>query len=151
MRHHLVAAIAVAILAVAPARADEVEHQKSPYGVDETMSRLQQAIETAGAKVVAVVDHSGAAAEAGMELRPTKAIIFGNPEMGTPLMQKRQSMAASLPLQIAVYEDDDGEVHVVWAEFEEIAELHGLDEDLEIVERVEKALEKLVTTALAAP
>jgi uncharacterized protein (DUF302 family) len=39
-----------------------------------------------GIKLFVPIDHSGEAAKAGMQMRPTKLLIFGNPKAGTPLM-----------------------------------------------------------------
>jgi uncharacterized protein (DUF302 family) len=58
----------------------------------------------------AVVDHSGEAEKAGMEMRPTKLLIFGNPKAGTPLMIASPSVAIDLPLKVLVWEDAEGKV-----------------------------------------
>jgi uncharacterized protein (DUF302 family) len=45
---------------------------------------------------------------AGMTLRPTTLIIFGNAKAGTPLMQACQRAGIDLPLKVLVWEDGDG-------------------------------------------
>lgn len=68
----------------------EVIEKTSPHDVTTTIDQLVHAVEEAGASIIARVDHSGAAADAGLELRPTELLIFGNPQLGTPLMQQDQ-------------------------------------------------------------
>jgi len=59
----------------------------SVHGPKETMDRLARAVGGRGMAVLARIDHAAAAVAAGMELRPTEVLIFGNPRAGTPLMQ----------------------------------------------------------------
>ena len=61
-----------------------VDHQ-SDHSVDETVSRLEQLLQEKGIKLFDVVDHSGEAARAGLQMLPTKLAIFGCPKGGTPL------------------------------------------------------------------
>ncbi|MEM8840104.1 MAG: DUF302 domain-containing protein [Pseudomonadota bacterium] len=77
----------------------------SPHSVDDTVEKLTTAIEKAGATVFAVVDHSGGAANVGLELAPTKLVIFGNPKIGTPIMQGNIHAGIDLPVRILVFED----------------------------------------------
>ena len=72
------------------------------------MQKLIGAVTAKGLAILAHIDHAGAAAEAGMELRPTDLLIFGNPKGGTPLMQANQTMGIDLPLKALVWQDQDG-------------------------------------------
>ena len=78
----------------------------SAYSAAQTLDRLQTAIQAAGMTVFAVFDHTKAASQAGLELRPTTVVAFGNPAAGTMLMQVNQTMGIDLPLKILVWEDD---------------------------------------------
>lgn len=103
---------------------------RSAHSVDETVERLKRILQAKGIAVFAVVDHSGEAARAGMEMPPTKLVIFGNPKAGTPLMLAAPSVAIDLPLKILVWEDAGG---AVWASYNSPAylqERHGIPEDL---------------------
>jgi uncharacterized protein (DUF302 family) len=80
--------------------------------VDQTVEKLQQILQANGVKLFALVDHSGEAEKAGMHLRPTKLLIFGNPKAGTPLMIAAPGIAIDLPLKILVWEDADGKVWI---------------------------------------
>jgi len=74
----------------------------SPYPVAETMDRLERAVKDRELVVIARVDHAAAAQKAGLTLRPTQLLIFGNPKAGTPLMQSAQSIGIDLPLRVLV-------------------------------------------------
>ena len=78
---------------------------RSPHGVSETVSILTDEIAAAGATMFAVVDHSGEAARAGLSLRDTKLLIFGNPRGGTAVMVAAPLAAIDLPLKLLVAQD----------------------------------------------
>jgi|SRR5580693_565361 len=73
--------------------------------VDQTVQKLKAVLEAKGIKLFALIDHSGEAAAAGMQMPATKLLIFGNPKAGTPLMIASPSAAIDLPLKILVAED----------------------------------------------
>jgi uncharacterized protein (DUF302 family) len=76
--------------------------------------------------VMARIDHAGAAAEVGLELRPTEVLIFGNPRGGTPLMQAVQTMGIDLPLKALVWQDGEGRTFVGYNDPHWLAARHGL-------------------------
>jgi uncharacterized protein (DUF302 family) len=102
----------------------------SRYSVDETVRRLQAAFEEKMLKVFAVIDHSGEAEKAGLEMHPTKVLIFGNPKGGTPLMVAAPSLAIDLPLKALVAEGADGKVTVTYNSPEYLQQRHGVPPDL---------------------
>jgi uncharacterized protein (DUF302 family) len=71
--------------------------------VEETVERLKTMLANAGLKLFAVIDHSGEAGAAGLELRDTKLVVFGNPESGTPVMQAAPLAGLDLPLKVLVW------------------------------------------------
>jgi uncharacterized protein (DUF302 family)/uncharacterized membrane protein YidH (DUF202 family) len=102
----------------------------SHHSVDETVERLENVLRAKGVKLFALIDHSGEAERAGMRMRPTKLLIFGNPKAGTPLMIASPTVAIDLPLKILVSEDSSGKV---WISFNSPAYLqsrHSLPQDL---------------------
>jgi uncharacterized protein (DUF302 family) len=102
----------------------------SHHSVDGTVEKLEGILRAKGVKLFALVDHSGEAEKAGMQMRPTKLLIFGNPKAGTPLMIASPSIAIDLPMKILVWEDAGGKV---WLSFNAPAYLqarHHLAEDL---------------------
>jgi uncharacterized protein (DUF302 family)/uncharacterized membrane protein YidH (DUF202 family) len=84
----------------------------SHHSVDQTVDTIQGLLKAKGIKLFALVDHSGEAKTAGLEMRPTKLLIFGNPKGGTPLMQASPSVAIDLPLKLLVAEDATGKVWI---------------------------------------
>ena len=80
--------------------------------VDQTVQKLEGILEAKGIKLFTVIDHSGEAEKAGLKMRPTKVVIFGNPKAGTPLMIASPSIAIDLPLKVLVWEDANGKVWV---------------------------------------
>ena len=115
----------------------------SHYSVDETVARLQNILQLKGVKLFALIDHSGEAATAGLDMRPTKVLIFGNPKAGTPLMIAAPSTALDLPLKILIAESATGEVLISWNDPDWLQQRHGfpaaLTANLATVEALAKA------------
>ncbi len=104
-------AAALAVLMAAPeARADELLTIRSAFPVPATIDRLQDAASASGFVVAARIDHAKAAEKAGITLRPTVALIFGNPKGGSPLMQCDQRVGVDLPLRALAWQDAAGQV-----------------------------------------
>ena len=85
-------------------------HLRSPYSVEETVRRLESALQAKNLTVFARIDHSGEAAKVGLPMRPTQLIIFGSPKAGTPLMVASPTLAIDLPLKALAWEDAEGNV-----------------------------------------
>ena len=116
---------------------------QSNGSVDATVHRLQQLLEAKGVKVFALIDHSGEAAKVGMEMRPTKLVIFGSPKAGTPLMLASPSAAIDLPLKALVAEDEAGKAWITWNDADYLRARHGLNaEQIKNIEPVSALLRK---------
>jgi len=102
----------------------------SNHSVDQTVDRIKGILEAKGITLFALVDHSGEAEKVGMEMPPTKLLIFGSPKAGTPLMLAAPSIAIDLPLKILVWEDGQGKVWVSYNAPEYLKQRHGLPENL---------------------
>ena len=102
----------------------------SRYSVDETVRRLEAAFKGKGMQVFTVIDHSGEAEKVGLQMRPTKVLIFGSPKGGTPLMVAAPSLAIDLPMKALVAEDADGKVSVTYNRPEYLQERHGVPAEL---------------------
>ena len=107
-----------------------VVSRRSPLPVAETVDRLATAIRAAGAKLFFVVDHSGEAQRAGLTLRDTKLLGFGNPLAGTPAMVASPLAALDLPLKVLVWSDDDGAVWMSFLDAAWLADRHGLGAEM---------------------
>lgn len=120
---------------------------RSTYSVEETLANLEAALEEKGLITVAVVDHSANAANAGLELPPTRLVIFGNPNVGTPLMQAARTVAIDLPQKMLIYEDEAGDVYVAYNDPQYLAERHALTGVDEPLTTVSNALSNLANAA----
>ena len=101
---------------------------RSAYGPDETMSRFEAEIRTRGMTVFSRIDHAAGAGAAGLSLRPTDLVIFGNAKAGTPLMQQVQTIGIDLPLKALVWQDASGTTWLSYNDPAWAAHRHGLDE-----------------------
>jgi uncharacterized protein (DUF302 family) len=103
--------------------------KSSPWSVEDTVSRLADALESRGIKLFDIIDHSGEAAAVGLELRDTKLVIFGSPLAGTPVMVAVAQAALDLPLKVLIWADGD-QTRLCYTEPEELAGRYGLSDDL---------------------
>lgn len=125
--------------------------KRSAYPVAETMDRLERVVRDRKLIVVARVDHAAAAQQAGLTLRPTQLLIFGNPKAGTPLMQSAQSVGIDLPLKVLVWEDDKGQVWLGYNDPGWLAARHGVADRAEVVRSIAGALAALTDAVAKAP
>jgi CubicO group peptidase (beta-lactamase class C family) len=84
--------------------------QESKYSVPETVARIKAFLAANKVPVFATYDHAANAEGVGLSLRPTEVVVFGNPKVGTKLMQQKQAVAIDLPLRVSVWEDDRNRV-----------------------------------------
>ena len=102
----------------------------SHSSVDHTVQKLEGILQGKGVKLFALIDHSGEAEKAGMQMRPTKLLIFGNPKAGTPVMIASPSIAIDLPMKILIWEDAKGKVWVSYNSAAYLQARHGLTSEL---------------------
>jgi len=116
----------------------------SQESVDETVRKLEALLDAKGVKLFALIDHSGEAEKVGMQMRPTKLLIFGNPKAGTPLMIASPTVAIDLPLKILVWEDAEGHVLISYNSPAYLQARHALPPELVGNIAVVEALTKLL-------
>lgn len=102
----------------------------SNHSVEATVAKLKDILQAKGVTLFALVDHSGEAARVGMQMPPTKLLIFGNPKAGTPLMQAAPSTAIDLPLKILVWEDSQKKVWISYNSPQYLQKRHGFPQEL---------------------
>jgi uncharacterized protein (DUF302 family) len=128
--------------------ADGLVTLESDAGVQESVERFKAAIEDIdGLSLMAEIDHSANAASVDRDLPQTIVLVFGNPHLGTPLMQTHRTLAIDLPSKLLVMEHDDGTVTVTYNDPAYLARRHGLDEDAEGIATIADALSSLAATA----
>jgi uncharacterized protein (DUF302 family)/uncharacterized membrane protein YidH (DUF202 family) len=114
----------------------------SQHSVDETVATIQRELQAKGIKLFALVDHSGEAQAAGLEMPNTKLLIFGNPKGGTPLMIASPSIAIDLPMKLLVAEDANGKVSISYNAPAYLQARHNLAKELTAVLGAPEALAK---------
>ena len=107
-----------------------ITSKPSNHSVDTTVERLKAILQNKGVTLFALIDHSGEAAKVGMQMRPTKLLIFGSPKAGTPLMQAAPSSAIDLPLKILVAEDPAGKTWISYNSPAYLQHRHNFPQDL---------------------
>jgi uncharacterized protein (DUF302 family) len=107
----------------------QVTTKVSPRSVADTVSRLTGILSAKGMKVFAVIDQSEEARGAGLKLRDTTLVIFGNPAAGTPVMDAAPLSALDLPLKVLVWADGS-RTNVTYYSPAAIAARYGLSDEL---------------------
>jgi uncharacterized protein (DUF302 family) len=105
-------------------------HLSSPRSVSETLERLETIVQSKGLTILARIDHSGDAAKAGLQMQPTKLLIFGNAKSGTPLMIASPSVAIDLPLKALVWQDEEDKVWLSYNSPNYLEERHAIPDNL---------------------
>lgn len=113
---------------------------KSAHSVPETLDRLEVLLIKKSMKIFKRVNHSLGAKSAGVELRPTQLLIFGNPKIGAPLMKCAQSVAIDLPQKALAWEDDKGQVWLSYNDPAYLVSRHNIPGCDEVINKVTKAL-----------
>jgi uncharacterized protein (DUF302 family) len=119
----------------------------SSYGPKDTMDRLEAEVRTKGMTVFARIDHTAGATAAGLSLRPTEVLIFGNAKAGTPLMQSVQTVAIDLPLKALVWQDASGDTWLSYNDPAWLAQRHELGAETEVTAGMLTAALDAVATA----
>lgn len=122
---------------------------KSNHTVKETADRLENVLQAKGMTIFDRIDHAAGAKKVGKELRPTELIIFGNPSVGTPLMQCGQTIAIDLPQKALIWEDEGGQVWFSYNEPGYLAKRHNTKGCLEIIKKIENVLANFSSAATA--
>lgn len=133
-------------LAASTAMAERIS-VASNASVEQSVNRLTDAVEAAGARIFAKVDFARGNASVGKTLRPTTVVIFGSPRIGAAALQDGQTMALYLPLRILFYEDTNGQTWAMYEEPTAIAPAHGLAADHPAVLAMQGALAKFSAVA----
>ena len=120
---------------------------QSDFNVKETTDRLENILNEKGMTIFNQINHSGAAQKVGVELRKTRLIIFGNPKVGSPLMQCQQSIVIDLPQKAIIWEDDKSKVWISYNDPRFLGKRHNIIGCDEVITKVEKALSGITKAA----
>jgi uncharacterized protein (DUF302 family) len=133
--------------------ADGLTSIKSANGPKETIERLEAAVKARGLTIFAHIPHAKGAASVGVPLRPNDLFIFGNPKVGTPLMQAQPTIGLDLPLRMLVWQDAAGDTWVSFNQPEWLARRHEIDRDAGAasISAMTGALSAIARAATSAP
>ena len=117
----------------------------SPRPVTDTVARLQELLAAKGLKVFDVIDQRAEAQRAGLDLRETVLVLFGNPAAGTKVMDAAPLAALDLPLKVLIWAGEDGSTKVSYAAPALVAERYDLAAPLaQVLEGVDALTDALV-------
>ena len=123
--------------------------RESPYSVEATYTKLRTLLSNnPNLKILLELDHSENAASVDLELPPTRIILFGNPKLGTPLMQASPTTAIDLPQKILVYDDGEG-TKISYNDPLYLQKRHGIEGKSAVLEKVSKALQTITNKIIA--
>jgi uncharacterized protein (DUF302 family) len=123
--------------------------KESPYTVKQTTTRMVKILKKKGLKVFSVINHAKGAKSVGMELRPTTLIVFGNPKVGTKLMQCDQRAGLALPMKLLVWKNKKGKVKLGYTDPMQLKEKYNLKDCSGVLTKMQNALNKLTNAAIS--
>lgn len=122
--------------------------KSSPHSVAETLDRFEKIIKSKGITVFARINHAAGAKKVGASLNPTEVIIFGNPKLGTPLLQSNQTIGIDLPLKVLVWRDSNGKVWLAYNRPTYLSTRHSISNRDKVFAKMTGVLDKLTDAAL---
>ena len=135
------------ILSLPLAADDGLINIRSQFPVDQTMNRFETAVLNAGMKVFTRLDHQQGAQSIGMTIDPSQVLIFGNPKLGTLLMQSNPRIALELPLKALAWKDMQGNVWLSYTRPDHLFQRFGINDRPEAKQKMEQALAKFANFA----
>ena len=117
---------------VAPVAESGIIKVKSAYSKAETIARLKQDIAAKGIRFFDEIDQAKLAADAGVQIRPSTLLIFGNPPLGTLFIRSNPLAGLDWPVRLLVFEDEQRQVWAAYTDFGYIAHRHdirGMDQE----------------------
>jgi uncharacterized protein (DUF302 family) len=109
-----------------PVKADGVVRVRSSHGFDETVARLKTAIAAKGVRYFDALDQQALGAEAGLPIRKSVIVRFGNPPLGVQFLQANRYAGLDWPVRMLVVEEADGSIWLAWTDFKFMAKRYGI-------------------------
>jgi uncharacterized protein (DUF302 family) len=126
--------------------ANDIIVKESCLSVDDTVAKLKEVLRAKQLGIFAVINHSGNAKAIDMKLNEAKMIVFGNPRLGTALMQQDMTVGLDLPLRVLVYKDSDGKVKMAYRDGSWLNNKHIINAPKKI-QKVNNAMEMFTDKA----
>jgi uncharacterized protein (DUF302 family) len=141
------AALLVVFIVMPVKAADGVVNVQSAFNVKETADRLESILNEKGMTIFKRIKHSEGAGKVGIELRETELIIFGNPKVGSPLMNCQQSVAIDLPQKALIWEDSESKIWISYNDPRYLEKRHDISGCEEVISKIENALSGIAKAA----
>lgn len=125
---------------------DGIVRIKSAYSMPETIKRIKKDVADKGIMFFSEIDQSKLAADAGVTLRPSTLIVFGNPPLGTLFLTSDPSAGLDWPVRVLVYQDEKGDVWVNYTDFMWIARRHGITDRDEAFKKASEVIASITST-----
>jgi uncharacterized protein (DUF302 family) len=143
--------LVVGLLVAAASRAwadsdDGIVRVKSVVPMAEAITRIKADIASKGVKFFSEIDQSKLAADAGIKLRPSTLLVFGNPPLGTQFITSNPNAGLDWPVRLLLTQDDNGDVWVVWTDFGWIAKRHNISDRAAQFEMATKVVGSITST-----
>ncbi|WP_262297693.1 DUF302 domain-containing protein [Microvirga sesbaniae] len=120
---------------------------RSAYPFKETIDRIEQDIAAKGIQFFLAVDQSKLASEAGIKLRPSTLLVFGNPALGSQFITSNPDAGIDWPVRLLVSEDETGAVWTVYNDFQFIARRHGITDRGAAFDKASDVIESITSSA----
>lgn len=137
--------IACAIFSIQANAQNEMTKIATTNSVEATVKKLTNILNSKGLKVFTVIDHKKGAQSASMDMRPTTVLIFGNPSVGTKLMNCDQRVGADLPMKYLVWQDESGKNWIGYWKPSLLAEKYDLGSCQAVLDKMDGALAKFAS------
>lgn len=129
--------------------ADGLIKVKSAYSVDETIDRIKKDIAAKGILFFMAVDQAKLAADAGIKLRPSTLLVFGNPPLGAQFLTSNPYSGLDWPVRLLVLQDEAGTVWATYTDFAWIAQRHGITDRTQQFATASGVVESITSTVRA--
>ncbi len=128
---------------------DGIVKVKSAYSVSETIEKLKTDIAAKGIMFFSEIDQSKLAENAGIKLRPSTLLVFGNPPLGTLFLTSNPNSGLDWPVRLLVLQDEKGDVYAVYTDFNWIAKRHGITDRTEQFQTANKVVASITSSVRA--
>src|SRR5215208_4811029 len=128
---------------------DGIVRVKSAVPMADAITRIKDDIATKGIKFFSEIDQSKLAGDAGIKLRPSTLLVFGNPPLGTQFITSNPNAGLDWPVRLLLTQDDNGDVWAIWTDFEWIARRHNITDraaQFEMATKVVGSINSTITT-----
>ena len=142
----LACAMTLSLSGTARAADDGIVRIKSAYSMPETIKRLKMDVADKGIMFFDEIDQSKLAADAGVTLRPSTLLVFGNPPLGTLFLTSDPDAGLDWPVRLLVYQDATGDVWVAYTDFAWIAHRHGITDRDEAFKKASEVIASITST-----